>query len=278
MNKRANITLAVVASMIALGIIGGMNGRTSSVPGEGISLPVVKDVVGLRLDEAKDVLAGISVDEEDYLGEDSVWRDKNWTVCTQSVNPGERASSVMLKVVKYKGDCPDQRTPEERAVDNAKAEQEANEKAELETYYAELQTRLTPNTAVLKPGEWVSMEQCEVRLTNDPELMVTTFEETYEDMSWLANSQWAIKNLGDYLYVYFEAKPGCGHFAPSAVLLEKGYDKFWGKQHSVAWGNTYVPENGGEGALVIYKVKDGATKFKLGLNYGAGPFYEFSAR
>jgi hypothetical protein len=238
----------------------------------------VPDVVGLRLDKAKDMLDGVWVREIDYLGEGRVIRDKNWTVCTQSVAPGGMASSIVLEVAKEVSDCPDQRTPEERAIDSAKAEQEANEKDELETYYAELQTRLTPNTAVLKPGEWVTLDQCEVRLADDPELMVTTFEETYEDMSWLTNSQWAIKDLGDYLYVYFEAKPGCGHFAPSAVLLERGYDKFWGREHSVAWGNTYVPQNGGEGALVIYKVKDGATKFKLGLSYGAGPSYEFSAR
>ena len=275
MNKRVGITLAVVAFLGILGLSWSVE-RPSS--GGDIALPVIKDVVGLRLDEAKDVLAGISVDEEDYLGEDSVWRDKNWTVCTQSVNPGERASSVMLKVAKYEGDCPDQRTPEERAVDNAKAEQEANEQAKLEEYYAGLEAHLTSNEAVLKPGEWATIDQCEVRLTNDPEPMVTTFENTYEDLSWLLNSKWAINELGDYLYAYFETKPGCGHFAPSAVTLEKGYDHFWGKEHSVAWTNTYVPEGGGEGAIVIYKVKDGATKFKLGLNYGAGPSYEISVR
>lgn len=273
MNKRANITLAVVASMIALGIIGGMNGRTSSVPGEGVSLPVVEDVVGLRLDEAKDVLAGISVDEEDYLGEDSVWRDKNWTVCAQSVNPGRQADSILLKVAKDSDDCPDQRTPEERAAENV---QEAKEQATLEAYYAELQTRLTPNTAVLKPGEWVTMEQCEVSLLAGP--AVNTFD-TYDDAEFLAtNSLWRIKEMGDYLYIHFETNPGCKGFDSKSVTVEKGYDPYYEKHNSYSLVNSFYEDSGVGRYVTTYKVKDGATKFKLGLNYGAGPFYEFSAR
>jgi hypothetical protein len=108
--------------------------------------------------------------------------------------------------------------------------------------------------------------------------MVVTFENTYSDMNFLAGGKWAIKELGDYLYVYFETKPGCGHFAPSAVALEKGASHFWGKEDSVAWMNTYALDDGGEGAIVVYKIEDGVTKFKLGLNYGAGPSYEFSPR
>ncbi len=264
--------------MKKLGVVALSLVLMASLTGCKEEVAIVEDVVGLQLDVAKDVLAGVYVVEKDYLDEDMVIRDKNWTVCTQSVAPGQTASSIVLLVAKDAGDCPDQRTPEERAQDEQQAKADAEEQAKQDAYYAELATRLTPNTAVLKVGEWATLEQCEVRLTNDPEPMVTTFEETYDDMSWLANSQWSIKETGDYLYVYYEVKPNCGHFAPSAVILEKGYDSFWGKEDSIAWTNTYKLEDGGDGAVVIYRVKDGATKFKLGLNYGFYASYEFSVR
>ena len=264
MKKIAVVTMAVLGALA----LTGCGEKPAAVP----------DVVGLRLDVAKDVLDGVKVKETDYLGEDMVIRDKNWTVCTQSVAPGGMASEIVLKVAKDASDCPDQRTPEERAKDAVAAKAKAEEQTNQDAYYAELSTRLTPNTAALKPGDWATIEQCEVRLADDPEPMVVTFENNSSDIDFLANSQWGIKELGDYLYVYFETKPGCGYFAPSAVTLEKGADQFWGKEDAVAWMNTYVPDAGGEGALVIYKIKDGATKFKLGLNYGAGPAYGFSTR
>jgi len=235
----------------------------------------VPDVVGLRLDKAKDALDGVWVREVDYLGEDRVIRDKNWTVCTQSVAPGDMASSIVLEVAKDVSDCPDQRTPEQRAADAIEAEKQAEAEAEAEEYYASLEDSITANTAVLKPGEWATLEMCEVRLLDDP--AVNTFD-TYGDEMFLLDSWWRIKEMGDYLYVFFESKPGCGFFDSTAVTLEKGYEPYWEKHNSYAWHNSWEREDGFGASVVVYKIKDGVTKFKLGLNHGAGPFYEFSAR
>lgn len=139
----------------------------------------------------------------------------------------------------------------------------------------------TPKDSVLKAGEWAIVGGCEIRLmdglSTDPSPFLTNFQDNYDDISFLQNSQWSIKELGDYVYVNFEIKKNCDFFGPISVYLSSGYDEWWGSDNSLAWSNNWQDKTGNYRFINIYKTNNSTNNFSVKLNHGVGPTIKFYA-